>query len=352
MEDFCNDKVKRQIAEAVAMASLTMVPVAGPGLAIIYEVFKILMDRAAERKNQGTQKRISAFQQVLLSEENEPISFDDIDINDFTSLVEAMIRDEEDEKADYYSRMFVSITSSGVGRIEKLELLKTIKHLTSHDIEYLRKMYIAQNFNLKGSIPTDKLSDEYSFPRLKSMSLIEDDINKRALRKTGVIFLRFIYSDDELSPNAIGMREWRPIRYTKLSMSIDPSENHKLHARVLDSLSAVLHDFDCQTVEGSFSNTHNADRPLIVSGRILLVHDGTFKPEHTENFSKRLAVNNSIVVCASNDLESDALIHLRNDERVLYLTMPQSPERVPEIANELRDVLESALEFEKAHPNN
>ncbi|WP_338668067.1 hypothetical protein [Pseudodesulfovibrio methanolicus] len=349
MEKFVNLQMSRKMAETVATGALAIIPGVGPGLAVGYTILQICMDRAAELKNQQAKKRITDFSKRLLSDDIEPISFDEEVIEDYTRLIESMIRDDEDEKADYYSRMFVSFATENIGKNEKLHLLKTVRELTSYDIEAVRKMYVYHNFDVKGTSAINVSAHTYCLPKLIDMHILEAAEGKQSLSQIGARFLHLIYSEDELTPEAIGWKVWRNITYHLVSFSDLNTNEYELHGRVLDAFSAILNDYDFKTEGWDLMNSRLEKYKLLYPGRLLVIHDGKTQGKLAETLCRRLAGGCGIVVCVTDAPENDSLAHLKEEEQMVYFTMPKNHDCIPEIADKFRRIMESIVEHEKTH---
>ncbi len=306
------------------------------------------MDRVAEWKSHQAEKRITDFHQRLLNEE-EAVPFKEDDIQDYTRLIEAMIRDDEDEKAEYYSRLFSSIAKGKFDKIEKLEILKIVKSLTSYDIELVRRKYVTLNYDVKSVVPNIDLINPYSLPRLLDLHIMEETEESLDLSDIGNRFLHLIYSEEELTPEAIGKTVWRNITYYRLSFSDLNEKEHQLHGRVMDALSRILHEYNFKTKGHGLLNSQVEDYPLLYPGRLMVIHDGDIKGKLAEKLSRILSGGCGIAVCVTDDPESDSLAHLKEGGKMIYLTMPKSYESIPEIENKLREFMEFIVEHEKAN---
>lgn len=346
MENFVNIQMSRKMAEAVATGALATIPVVGPGLAIGYTWFQICMDRAAECKNQQAERRLTDFHKRLLSDDIEPIPFDEEIIKDYTRLIESMIRDDEDEKANYYSRLLVSFATKRIDKNEKLYLLKMIRDLTSYDIETMRKMHIHHSFDVKGASSINFSAHSYCLPKLTDMHILEAVNGKQDLTQIGKRFLHLIYTDEELTPEAIGKKVWRNITYYRISFSDSNQKEYELHERVMSTLSNILHEYDFKTDGHMLLNSRAKDYRLLYPGRLMVIHDGQLQGELAEKVSRRLIGGCGITVCVSDNPKSDSLAHLKEGGKMIYLTMPKNPKHLSEIEQEFREIMELTINHE------
>ena len=210
----------------------------------------------------------------------------------------------------------------------------------------MRTKYVTLNYDVKNIVPDTNRMNPYSLPRLLDMHIMKETDKKLVLTGIGERFLRLIYSEDELAPEAIGKTVWRNITYYRVSFSDLSQQEYELHKRVMDALSKILHEYDFKTDGHMLLNSRSKDYHLLYPGRLMAIHDGQLQGKMAEKLARHLSGSCGIAVCVTDDPESDSLAHLKEGGKIIYLTMPKKPEHISEIENKFRKIMRAVVGYE------
>lgn len=65
-------------------------------------------------------------------------------------LIKKIIQDDEINKTHFYSKLAINISKSDIPDEERIDFISTLSNLTAYDIDFMRKLYIHNVFDLKG----------------------------------------------------------------------------------------------------------------------------------------------------------------------------------------------------------
>lgn len=208
-----------------------------PGAGFAYEVGKVLIGHAIGHFEERTQQRIHDFHASLLrGEDQETLGKflkSEFDIEDYHKLLSCCVNDIENEKTELYSTFFKNLILSECSQQERRHFTKALNDLTFYDTEFLRRVYINQNFKL--------MTDGGEGSQLHVLSKTKDTFQLMAIRKAselgiltaegkffltelGLKFIKLIYPEDILSPESIGIKPYSNIKIGIISCEIDSPE--------------------------------------------------------------------------------------------------------------------------------
>lgn len=131
-----------------------------PGGASIYKVGKLLVGHAREFYSDRREKRLEDFHRKILGEGDKNY-WDDIKDKEFSfdvyySLLNFVIQDEEEQKIDFYAKLFRLILLGKIPEKYRTHIIRSARELKFSDLELLRQLYINEKYEFVG--PGHKLS--------------------------------------------------------------------------------------------------------------------------------------------------------------------------------------------------
>jgi hypothetical protein len=236
------DKGKMRSVARTKKSAITLLDALGPevlgtlvpGLGLAYKLSEILITHAWEFHVDRRKARIDEFHQTLLygADEKDFESFlnKPFSIEDYYTLLDSAVHDQEDAKIPVYSKFFSALIEQTVPQTYKIHLIKALKELTCSDLDLLREIYISskhdfvkeggRNKQLREIVETADPIKSYSvqtFLRLGFIRLTGQGFGdtKGTPTPTDLLeaFMNAAFDQDELTPEAIGKKAWKQIGF-------------------------------------------------------------------------------------------------------------------------------------------
>jgi hypothetical protein len=173
---------------------------------------------------------------ILNGEKNDDFLNKEWRIDDYTSLLECCLQDIEEEKSEIYGKLLKGlVNNSTLSKEIRKRMIMLVKELSINDILLLRKFYIYSKFkinekkyidNIKGLFDSKNHQDKLSKNKLAYFSLI--DIDNDYVDEFIFLLLETIFDKNELTPENIGLKEWRNIKICIISYRL----NDSLHTEI------------------------------------------------------------------------------------------------------------------------
>ncbi|MBA0199474.1 hypothetical protein H0250_02985 [Pectobacterium carotovorum] len=148
---------------------------------------------------------------------------DDVEIkmteDNFAFLIKKFIQDDEIIKTKLYSRLAINIAKSEFSNEERIDFISTLSDLKSYDIDFARKFYIYENFNIKYTKNKEeillKISESQDGRQIKSLNRLHSNglifehgkgkAAKQYYKATDYLndFIRIIFDENDLTPDII-----------------------------------------------------------------------------------------------------------------------------------------------------
>jgi len=124
-----------------------------PGGAPVYKLSKILFNHAKKFVNDRQDARLKEFHEKILKEGDvdylEEIKDKEFSIDEYYSLLNHVVQDEEDTKVEFYAKLFRIILSGKIPEEYRAHVIRSSSELKHSDIELLRKIYINEKYEFK-----------------------------------------------------------------------------------------------------------------------------------------------------------------------------------------------------------
>lgn len=135
-----------RLMDAIAEAGLSLVP-GGSG---VYKFGKILVQHAKDFYHDRREERLTEFHERLLEnvteKEKEKILTVEFSIEDYYSILNQLIQDEEDRKVEIYAKVFQAILLNLIPNSYKLHMIKSIREVKYSDFDLMRRIYINEKY--------------------------------------------------------------------------------------------------------------------------------------------------------------------------------------------------------------
>ncbi|HBJ6730875.1 TPA: hypothetical protein LC346_004720 [Salmonella enterica subsp. enterica serovar Kintambo] len=134
-------------------------------------------------------------------------------------LIKKFVQDDEASKTKLYSKLAINIAKSILSDDERIDFISTLSNLTSYDINFMRKVYVYDNFKIKSIKNKDEqllnISETRDGRQIKSLNklysnglIFEPNRGKAAhqyYKPTNYLceFIKLIFDKHELTPDAI-----------------------------------------------------------------------------------------------------------------------------------------------------
>jgi|ERR1051325_361657 hypothetical protein len=134
-----------------------------PGGGVSYELVKRLFDHAREYVQQRNEDRLLALHQLLLEglaeEDRTALLGQEFSANEYTTLLNLTLSDEEDEKVFHYARLLRGLVTQSWDSRTRRHLIKAFKALASSDFDFLLELIdVSHSAPAKSGVSTDRLT--------------------------------------------------------------------------------------------------------------------------------------------------------------------------------------------------
>lgn len=158
-EDMSGDKersIARSKRSAVNLVDFLAEGAVGllPGGVPVYKVGKILWEHAGKFISDRREKRLEEFHRKALSEGDcsywEEIKEKEFSIDEYYSLLNFVVQDEEEQKVDFYAKLFRLVLLGKIPEEYRTHIIRSARELKFSDIELLRQLYINDKYEFEG----------------------------------------------------------------------------------------------------------------------------------------------------------------------------------------------------------
>lgn len=138
-------------------------------------------------------------------------------------LIKKFIQDDEENKTHFYSKLAINISKSDLPDEQRIDFISMLSNLTVYDINFMKKVYIYDTFDIKGfknnAEQLLKISDTHEGREIKSINklysnglIFEPNRGKSAGQyyKTTEylkVFISMLFDNEKLTPIAIKEHE-------------------------------------------------------------------------------------------------------------------------------------------------
>ncbi len=124
-----------------------------PGGVPVYKLSKILVEHAHQFYKDRREQRLIDFHGKVLEEGTvqywDSIKDKEFSIDEYYSLLNNVIQDEEDKKVDIYAKIFRLILLEKIPEKYRSHIIKSSRELTYSDFELMRTIYINEKYEFK-----------------------------------------------------------------------------------------------------------------------------------------------------------------------------------------------------------
>ena len=302
-----------------------------PGGTLAYGFAKTLVNHAIQFHEDRKQSRINDFHKMLLegtSKEDYEIFFkQEFSSEDYYSLLSSTIRDDEDAKTIFYSKIFKALIIQKIPEKYKRHFIKSIRELSYSDIEILRGMYISSKHEIKCDTNTFTLQDSFP-PKPEKIDPIRN-ISIQALERLGFVdvhnntigenptenishptelvkpFVEALYGSEDLTPKSIGKESWKGM--SAIPILVNDLEKHK---DVMNALEESLRELNIKYIHLVPNMSVKPDlSPIHKSDYLILCLDYSTYNLHVETFVTQPQIKDKKFIKILVSAESDNKPH-------------------------------------------
>jgi hypothetical protein len=296
---------------------------ASPVLSIPYNGAKKIIEIAKDCHQHKTNERLYQFHCALLNGENTDGFIDkEFNIDDYTALLNSCLQDIEDEKAEIYGKFFKGlINNPELSKENRRTMILLIKELSMSDIQILKKIYIHSRFNINnnsGNIRDLINSKDHQMKMAKTKfsyhSLI--DIDDHQIDEFAVLFIKTVFNTGELTPENIGLKEWRNIRVCIISYRLDDPS----HFEIATKIESLLYDERISSVAIALVKSNKKTVYMMYSAGVLILNNQEIADEHIEIINEFSNKRPLFIVKTGN--ETNQCVNKIKHEKLFCLNSP------------------------------
>jgi hypothetical protein len=272
------------IADFAVELGLSLVP----GASIPYGGLKKIVGFVRDYNQYKNDQKIQQFVSSIFDDN----SLGTIDIDDFSKVLNSCLQDMEDEKSEIYGKFCKGLTKNKfLQKDEKKDLILIIRNLTINDILFIKKLYIHAKYNINnhnGKInylfQTNDVKINISKNKLLNYSLI--DLDNNTITSFAESFIKIIFDEFELTPENIGLKEWRKIVLCIISYQL----NNSRHAEIADEIEKLCLNERISTSIIAVIDKNINSAKLLFSAGVLIIDEKEIEDKHIGNlndFSKK-----------------------------------------------------------------
>ncbi|ENO0457030.1 hypothetical protein ACAK56_000934 [Salmonella enterica] len=248
-----------------------------PGGNAVYDLVKLGVEQIKKHSNEQQEKRINDFHSMLL----KPNFKGDIDVNDvsieladYHVLLNACLKDIEDEKIELYGTLARNAAFRKVQSRDLRFFCISLSEMTFHDLEEMRIAYIASKFNLIPPAKTGRFEKSLS-PDLsasghiygRNLMELRGFVKKGKITQYGEKFVQTCYPTELLLPESIQMSEWKNVGSPIVMLSYEIDDPHINHLH--EHLSTLLKSRGFKTTS-LFAPSRKLTQTLLIKASILI----------------------------------------------------------------------------------
>lgn len=162
MSDEEDKSIARSRQSALKLADFLAEEGAGliPGGASIYKVGKLLFEHARKFYTDRREERLEEFHRKILVEGDqnfwEEIKNKEFSLDEYYSLLNFVVQDEEEQKIDFYAKLFRLILLGKIPEKYRTHIIRSARELKFSDLEFLKQLYINEKYEFER--PGNKIS--------------------------------------------------------------------------------------------------------------------------------------------------------------------------------------------------
>jgi hypothetical protein len=297
-----------------------------PGGTIAYSAIKNMIGIAKNYHDHKVDQKIQQFHLAIFSGENrEDFLNKEFNLDYYTSLLKSCLQDIEDEKTVIYGKLLKGLLKNAeLSKDTKKRIILLINELTINDILILKKIYIYLKYNI-GNNDYSKISDiknilnsqdaqtKTTKNRLAYYSLI--DIDNDYIDEFIITFLETIFDENELTPENIGLKEWRNMRVWIISFRL----NDPRHIEIATKIENTLYQERISSVIAIINERTINMRHMYSAG--VLIFDNEDINEDRLNLLNKFAEKLPLFIVSIGESNNKSLPKIRN-EKIINLNYP------------------------------
>jgi hypothetical protein len=296
-----------------------------PGGTIAYSAIKNIISIAKDYHEYKAEQKTQQFHTAIFSGENrEDFLNKEFNIDYYTTLLKSCLQDIEDEKTDIYGKLLKGlIKNPNLNKETKNRMILLVNELTMNDILLLKKIYIHIKYNInnahnknsdiKNILNTQDSQTRTSKNRLVYYSLL--DIDNDYIDEFIIPFLETIFDENELTPENIGLKEWRNIKVWIISFRL----NDSLHTEIATQIENLLYQERISSII-ALINERNINMRYMYNAGVFILDDNDVNEDNIKllnQFAEKLP----LFIINIGDTNNRTLLKIKN-ERVVNLSYP------------------------------
>jgi len=292
--------ISRTKKSAISLADILAkegVSIIVPGGGLAYELGKLLWNHTKTWYRDRTEARLEEFHERLLEgipkESQEEFLKNEFSPEEYYSILNHVLQDEEDKKVGVYSRIFQGLQLNLIPDEYRLHLIKCSRELKCSDFELIRQLYINEKYEFKA--PGNRIN------QINSITISNDPIKAHSIQtlirwgflsttdtkkppwptKLLKFFVEFLYDEENLTAESLGKQaktaETEKMRVFIACDALGDGQNTKILLNISNSLFKV-------DIKNVIANPIRKSLPLIISPIIAICL--TSKGSPFENIKK------------------------------------------------------------------
>jgi len=311
-----------KVGDFIAEAGSSLIP----GGTIVYSAIKNMIGIAKDYHEYKAEQKTQQFHTAIFSGENRDDFLNkEFNIDYYTTLLKSCLQDIEDEKTDIYGKLLKGlIENPNLNKETKNRMILLVNDLTMNDILLLKKVYIHIKFNInnnaynknrdiKNIFNTKDSQIRTSKNRLAYYSLI--DIDNDYIDEFIILFLETIFDKNELTPENIGLKEWRNIKAWIISFRL----NDSLHTEIATKIEHLLYQERISSII-ALINEKNINMRYMYNAGVLIIDDNVINEDSIKLLNK-FAEKRPLFIINIGDINNRVLLEIRN-EKVVNISYP------------------------------
>jgi hypothetical protein len=272
------------------------------------------------------EQKTQQFHAAIFSGENRDDFLNkEINIDYYTTLLKACLQDIEDEKTDIYGKLLKGlIENTNFTKETKNRMILLVNNLTMNDILLLKKVYIHIKYNInnnaynKNADIRDIINAQDSQTKTSKNKLVFHsllDIDNDYVDEFIIPFLETIFDKNELTPENIGLKEWRNIKILIISYRL----NDYLHTEIATKIENLLYKERISSNivlidEKNFNMRH------MFSAGVLILDNYGINEDYIKVLNK-FAEDRLLFILNIGDINNKAILEIKH-EKIINLSQP------------------------------
>lgn len=240
-----------------------------PGGGLIYDAAMVLVNHGKNYFSDRTADRIEEFHSALLMGDVNQDKFKQFintpfQLDDYYAVLSLCVQDIEAEKVEIYSSLMRSLIENQIDRDLRRHFINSSKELTYSDLNFLKTIYINSKHDLmtvggakrqvENMLATEDTLHILTIAKLKTFGFIST--TEATITHLAEQFVNIIFPSNELSPEAIGKKEFSGIKIVIVSYHLNDPIHINITTQVQDALwsrqiKSYIHIIDSSSVANS-----------------------------------------------------------------------------------------------------